>query len=251
MDTTAYLTRHGWLGDGHSLHPSGNGIKKPLLVSQKTNVLGIGKKQHDAQADQWWARAFDATLKDLNVGVDGAIGKVEKATFGAGAKQLQTVRRIGAKWAAGGGLYGAFVRGQRLEGTITPEITEEKKGYEAENAGEKQRNKEERDEKKRRRKEKNCLDNGLKTLRMPLVLPSTQAVVDSSSIEEHRRKREKDMESMEKTDEKDAKKLPKEARRKERRLPAIRDAEAIIDSVDHVDMEPPKKKKKYKARAAG
>jgi nucleolar protein TMA23 len=66
MDSSAYLTRHGWLGDGHALHPGG--IKKPLLVSKKANVLGLGKKKNDAHADQWWARAFDSGLKNLEIG---------------------------------------------------------------------------------------------------------------------------------------------------------------------------------------
>ncbi|KAL2051449.1 hypothetical protein ABVK25_008316 [Lepraria finkii] len=64
MDTAAYLTSQGWAGHGHALHHSGRGITKPLTVTQKNNVLGIGKKKYDAHADQWWARAFDETLKE-------------------------------------------------------------------------------------------------------------------------------------------------------------------------------------------
>ena len=138
MDTTGYLTRQGWRGTGHALHPTGRGIKKPLLISQKTNVLGIGKKKHDVHADQWWARAFDSSLKDLSVGkveegklqsrdivvADGlGIGEgkgqdvevlVKRREWG----QLDMLNAGGGKWVAKGGLYGGFVKGQGLIGTI-------------------------------------------------------------------------------------------------------------------------------------
>ena len=119
MDTTAYLTRQGWLGSGHSLHPTGHGIKKPLLVSQKLNVLGIGKKKHDAHADQWWARAFDSSLKNLDVGRNETAGTTDSVRPGAlGA--LEMYHAGGQKWAGNGGLYAGFVKGEGLSGTITP-----------------------------------------------------------------------------------------------------------------------------------
>ena len=40
MDASSYLKRHGWRGDGHSLDHTGRGIRKPLLVSKKVDVLG-------------------------------------------------------------------------------------------------------------------------------------------------------------------------------------------------------------------
>ena len=138
MDTAGYLTRQGWRGTGHALHPTGRGIKKPLLISQKKNVLGIGKKKHDAHADQWWARAFDSSLKDLNVvKVEGRklqspdILVAEESETGEGKGQdadvtvkrrewcqLDMLRAGGAKWVGEGGLYGGFVKGQGLTGTI-------------------------------------------------------------------------------------------------------------------------------------
>lgn len=118
MDTSAYLSRQGWLGDGHSLHPAGRGIRKPLLVSKKGNMLGIGKKKNDAHADQWWARAFDATLKGLKVSKDEVTGKAENVTFGKDSNALQMAARVGARWAANGGLYGGFVKGEGMEGTM-------------------------------------------------------------------------------------------------------------------------------------
>lgn len=121
MDTTAYLTGQGWLGTGHSLHPTGRGIKKPLLVSRKSNVLGVGKKKHDAHADQWWARAFDAGLKSLEVGRSNSVGATQNVKAGAWG-QLDMLKAGGQTWAGNGGLYAGFVRGEGLNGTITPEV---------------------------------------------------------------------------------------------------------------------------------
>lgn len=121
MDAAAYLTNQGWRGDGHALHHSGRGITKPIHISQKANVLGVGKKLHDAHADQWWARAFDDTLKGLNTTKNDATGKTDGVQFGAGAQALQMVGIGGAKWVGQVGLYSNFVRGESLSGTLTPE----------------------------------------------------------------------------------------------------------------------------------
>ena len=121
MDAAAYLTNQGWRGDGHSLHQSGRGITKPIRISQKANVLGVGKKQHDAHADQWWARAFDDTLKGLNTTKSVVTGKTEGIHLGSGAQALQMVGIGGAKWVGQSGLYSNFVRGESLSGTLTPE----------------------------------------------------------------------------------------------------------------------------------
>lgn len=120
MDAAAYLTNQGWRGDGHSLHHSGRGITKPIRISQKANVLGVGKRQHDAHADQWWARAFDDTLKGLNTTKSDVTGKTEGIQFGSGAQALQMVGIGGAKWVGQSGLYSNFVRGESLSGTLTP-----------------------------------------------------------------------------------------------------------------------------------
>ena len=121
MDTAAYLTNQGWRGNGHALHHSGRGITKPIHISQKTNVLGVGKKQHDAHADQWWARAFDDTLKGLNTTKNEETGKTEGIILGSGAQALQMVGIGGAKWVGQGGLYSNFVRGKGLSGTLRAE----------------------------------------------------------------------------------------------------------------------------------
>ncbi|KAI4286841.1 MAG: hypothetical protein L6R35_003901 [Caloplaca aegaea] len=111
MNTTAYLVRHGWRGDGHALHPSGNGIKKALTVSKKTNRFGVGKKAHDVHADQWWSRAFDATLRSIN----GQSAVEQTAEIKPASPQLSI---HAAKWSGNSGLYSNFTRGDGLEGTI-------------------------------------------------------------------------------------------------------------------------------------
>ncbi|EMC99301.1 hypothetical protein BAUCODRAFT_53708, partial [Baudoinia panamericana UAMH 10762] len=100
MDTGAYLRKQGWLGDGHSLDHTGKGIKRPLLVSKKVDVLGVGLNKHTAVSDQWWLRAFDQGLKALGTGQESVLSQVQK----------HGVSR--------GGLYGRFVKGDGVPGTI-------------------------------------------------------------------------------------------------------------------------------------
>ena len=121
MDPKAYLTKQGWRGHGHSLHYSGRGITKPLHLSQKANLLGVGKKRHDAYADQWWAKAFDDTLKELNTSRNEATGRVERVSVGSVAQSLPCVGDGRAKRIGTGNLYSNFVRGEGLSGTLMPE----------------------------------------------------------------------------------------------------------------------------------
>ncbi|OCK84548.1 hypothetical protein K432DRAFT_288745 [Lepidopterella palustris CBS 459.81] len=102
MDASAILKGHGWRGAGHSLDHHGRGIVKPLLISNKQDLLGVGKKKpaHNV-SDQWWMRAFDESLKE----------------FGTGKKaSCDFVRETGINR---GGLYGFFVKGEGLSGTVT------------------------------------------------------------------------------------------------------------------------------------
>jgi nucleolar protein TMA23 len=120
MDAHALLTSQGWRGTGNSLHPTNNsiGLSKPLLVSQKQNNLGVGKKQHKT-SDMWWMNAFDSSLKGLDTSKQGRV--VQTVTSGG----LDMVAKGGAKWVGSqGGLYASFVRGECLSGTITPESNE-------------------------------------------------------------------------------------------------------------------------------
>ncbi|KAF2093470.1 hypothetical protein NA57DRAFT_23372, partial [Rhizodiscina lignyota] len=99
MDASAYLKSHGWRGSGYSLDHSDRGLKKPLLVSHKIDVLGVGKKKHN-HSDQWWMRAFDETLKALGTGQTTTLDSIRKNGMNRGS------------------LYGFFVRGEALQGTF-------------------------------------------------------------------------------------------------------------------------------------
>ncbi|MDI1490249.1 MAG: hypothetical protein OHK93_001449 [Ramalina farinacea] len=130
MDTSSYLRSQGWLGTGHALnsHKPGLGLEagqrhpglaKPLTIPQKQNVFGVGKKQHDSHADQWWARAFDDVLKGVNAGSARKEGLAEP-----GVEQQQQPPRTNTISMGMGGLgkhgnlYGNFVRGEGLRGTF-------------------------------------------------------------------------------------------------------------------------------------
>ena len=64
MDAHNHLKRLGWKGSGYSLGRSNSGITKPILISHKTDFLGLGaRQQKEKQADQWWLRAFDNALQ--------------------------------------------------------------------------------------------------------------------------------------------------------------------------------------------
>ena len=69
MDAYGHLKGLGWRGEGHSLDTSNRGLRKPLLVSHRTNNSGLGhKEQKQKQADQWWLNAFDNALRDIGTG---------------------------------------------------------------------------------------------------------------------------------------------------------------------------------------
>lgn len=101
MNASEYLKKHGWQGSGHSLDgPQGRGLKKPLLVSKKVDVLGVGLNKHAAVSDQWWLRAYDQGLQTLGTGKESALAQAQK----------HGVNR--------GGLYGRFVKGEGVPGTL-------------------------------------------------------------------------------------------------------------------------------------
>jgi nucleolar protein TMA23 len=100
MDASQYLKNHGWQGSGHSLDGNGRGLKKPLLVSKKVDVLGVGLNKHAAVSDQWWLRAYDQGLQSLGTGKESALAQAQK----------HGVNR--------GGLYGRFVKGEGMPGSL-------------------------------------------------------------------------------------------------------------------------------------
>jgi nucleolar protein TMA23 len=104
MDASGYLKKHGWQGSGHSLDGNGRGLKKPLLVSKKVDVLGVGLNKHAAVSDQWWLRAYDQGLQALGTGKESALAQAQK----------HGVNR--------GGLYGRFVKGEGVPGTLGQDI---------------------------------------------------------------------------------------------------------------------------------
>ena len=121
MDAHAVLTSHGWRGKGHSLHPTSDtaGLSRPILVSQKQNNLGVGKKQHKT-SDMWWMNAFDKSLQALDTSEPGKV--VQTITSG----NLDMVVKAGGRWVGtSGGLYTSFVKGEALGGTIRSDVIEE------------------------------------------------------------------------------------------------------------------------------
>ncbi|OBT39898.1 hypothetical protein VE00_09027 [Pseudogymnoascus sp. WSF 3629] len=113
MNAHALLTSQGWRGSGHSLHAHSDsiGLARPLLVSQKQNTLGVGKKQHRT-SDMWWMNAFDKSLQGLDTSKEGEV--VQTVTSGG----LDMVKRGGGKYVGTGGLYACFVRGETLVGSV-------------------------------------------------------------------------------------------------------------------------------------
>lgn len=138
MNAAALLTGQGWLGPGHALDArltdygapkykqkgkrglafdgnpateqsvTGNGLVKPLLVSQRTGRHGIGKKAHEPQAgNQWWMKGFQTALNN--------IGKSESERTSAANSGTSTPYGYTGKH---GGLYGYFVAGQMMKGTL-------------------------------------------------------------------------------------------------------------------------------------
>ncbi|KEF51650.1 uncharacterized protein A1O9_12285 [Exophiala aquamarina CBS 119918] len=126
MDAHAHLLSLGWAGPGHALDskpykqkghrglaydPSqasntGNGLVKPLLVSQRQGRLGIGKKAHEPQAgNEWWLKGFESAL--------GNIGKSESERSSGASTPVPNY--TGRKHS---GLYSFFVKGQEMAGTI-------------------------------------------------------------------------------------------------------------------------------------
>ncbi|KAF2839362.1 hypothetical protein M501DRAFT_906860, partial [Patellaria atrata CBS 101060] len=136
MDAAAYLKAQGWQGDGHSLDRTGRGIKKPLLVSKKVDVLGLGIKKHTATSDQWWLRAFDTSLRDLGTGKKSALAQIRETGVNRG------------------GLYGFFVKGEGLEGSIAAAVSADDEASKLSKEEIKRKRDEEKEQKKAARAER-------------------------------------------------------------------------------------------------
>ena len=120
MNAQTHLISQGWLGPGHPLQPSRpDSLKKRLIVSQKLDTRGIGKQKHDAHADQWWLRAFDNALRDINVtstNIPLQSSNVPTPVRSVGPR-IETLET--GKWLRNGGLYAGFVRGEGMKGTFS------------------------------------------------------------------------------------------------------------------------------------
>ncbi len=141
MDAHAHLLSLGWVGPGHSLdsrphlqqkgrrglaydpiqnNNTGRGLVKPLLVSQKRNAFGIGKKTHEpAAGNEWWLKGFENALN--NIGKNS----VSEATSGRATPDIANSAAYRGKH---NGLYGFFVKGQQMEGTISEDRRERLRG---------------------------------------------------------------------------------------------------------------------------
>lgn len=128
MDAHAHLLSLGWAGPGHSLDSkpykqkghrglaydpakvgnNGNGLVKPLSISQRQGRFGIGKKAHEPPAgNEWWLKGFESAL--------GNVGKSEsERSSGTSTPLTRESTYIGKH----GGLYNFFIRGQQMEGTM-------------------------------------------------------------------------------------------------------------------------------------
>lgn len=135
MDAHAHLLSLGWAGPGHALDSrpnkaykqqgkqgldyspkqvtnTGVGLVKPLMISQRKDRLGIGRKdpKHEpAAGNEWWLKGFETAL--------GNIGKSESERSGT-ATPIQALVNVQRHE----GLYGFFVKGQQMEGTIGEEL---------------------------------------------------------------------------------------------------------------------------------
>ncbi|KAG0138147.1 hypothetical protein HOY82DRAFT_666681 [Tuber indicum] len=93
------VTREDFLwtnGRGHN--------QKPILYSQKLNNYGIGKKQHSS--DQWWEKAFDSQLKNLDVASVGGEVTVTQTAKNVTPIGLERIARFYIRFVRGGVLHG-------------------------------------------------------------------------------------------------------------------------------------------------
>lgn len=148
MNAHALLTSQGWRGSGHSLHAHNDsiGLARPLLVSQKQNTLGVGKKQHRT-SDMWWMNAFDKSLQGLDTSKEGEV--VQTVTSGG----LDMVKKGGGRFVGTGGLYACFVKGETLVGSVKEKVEVEVEVEVVDKKAEKKRRREgETKEERRKRK---------------------------------------------------------------------------------------------------
>ncbi|ETN41770.1 uncharacterized protein HMPREF1541_03707 [Cyphellophora europaea CBS 101466] len=146
LNPSLHLQSLGWAGPGHPLNPNaykqkghrglaydpssatsksahssyfaagGNGLIKPLLVSKKEGNLGLGRRAHEpAKGNEWWLKGFEAALAGTSTSTSRE-GSGTSTPREGNAEDLQ--RRVNVAGGRFGGLYGFFVRGETVGGTI-------------------------------------------------------------------------------------------------------------------------------------
>jgi nucleolar protein TMA23 len=65
LDGHEYLTKRGWKGKGNALRFGG--IAKPLVVTQKNSLSGLGKDRDEAFP--FWEHVYTSSLKVINIKV--------------------------------------------------------------------------------------------------------------------------------------------------------------------------------------
>ncbi|KAF1914454.1 hypothetical protein BDU57DRAFT_540381 [Ampelomyces quisqualis] len=200
MNAESYLRKQGWRGSGHSLDSADRGIKKPLLIAHKQDQLGLGKKKAAwTTDDQWWMRAYDQSLQTIGTGHES------------------TLHQIRTKGVNRGGLYGFFVQGEAIAGTI--------------------------DDRPASVTDASPPPSGASTPPTSASESGAPARPATMSDKKHKRKRQDDDAP------KDAKKV-KKARAKEpeaKKLPSSKDDAAVARNIAKL---PPNKKARYQQRAA-
>ena len=103
MDSQKYLESYGWV-KGEPLQKGG--LRKPILVTHKFDVKGVGHQAKDTIA--WWETVFDGQLRSLDVNKTGGFASDEKKK-----EDLEKEERK-----KNSPLYQMFVKGEVLRGTV-------------------------------------------------------------------------------------------------------------------------------------
>lgn len=95
LNTTNFLVSQGWEGVGVPLDgKTGKGLKKPLAITQKRTLSGIGRDRD--RADDWWNSIFTAGAKSLSIGPSPASSGASTPTL-----DKSTASSSGTSWTMG------------------------------------------------------------------------------------------------------------------------------------------------------
>ncbi|CAD6642166.1 XXYS1_4_G0027430.mRNA.1.CDS.1 [Saccharomyces cerevisiae] len=146
MDSKEYLISYGWK-EGEAFREGG--LKRPILVKHKRDKKGLGNAPGGNDGEAWWERLFDGHLKNLDVSTDSNNGSIKFT-------QNEAVATAVSK--SSSPLYGWFVKGEGLKGTISNLGKKEETNFVVSSAssskGKKRRRRDEDDNKVKRKKMK-------------------------------------------------------------------------------------------------